>query len=122
MGRTARAGRSGRSISLVGEQGRGVMRAIMKSHEEATKTATDAASASAAAAGAAEADGEAAAAAALAKASVMKSRQVSNDVVLRWQQRIVAVEDDLASIMKDESLEKRLQQVSCHSARYSRWW
>ena len=34
VGRTARAGRSGRSITLVGESGRSVLRAVMKSHEE----------------------------------------------------------------------------------------
>ena len=91
VGRTARAGRSGRSITLVGEKGRAVLRAVMKSHEEAN-TSQDGTSK-------------------LARSSVMKSRQVPSSVVSRWQARIDGVEKDLSAIMKDESLEKRLQQV-----------
>ena len=58
VGRTARAGKSGRSITLVGEKGRGVLLAVMKSHEESKRGTGDAASRQ------------------LARSSVMKSRQV----------------------------------------------
>ena len=38
---------------------------------------------------------------------------MAGDIVTRWQKRIDSVEDNLKAIMKDESLEKRLQQACC---------
>ncbi len=54
-----------------------------------------------------------------AAAAMTTTTQVATAVVDRWQQRIEAVEEDIKTIMRDESLEKRLQQAEMEAKKAS---
>eukprot|EP00939_MAST-03C_sp_MAST-3C-sp1_P004730 g4730.t1 len=88
VGRTARAGRSGRSITLVGDVGRTNMKRAVKQHRK--KTGSDAG---------------------------LRSRKVPAAVILHWKRRIAAIEKDVDAILDEEKMERKLLRAEMEAQR-----
>jgi ATP-dependent RNA helicase DDX27 len=82
VGRTARAGRNGRAVTLTSENRRLIMKEIARHCH-----------------------------------GFVKSRSVPDLVIAQWRARIDAMEDDIAIVMKEETLEKRMREAERDAAR-----
>ena len=81
VGRTARAGRSGRSITLVGDRGRAVMKQVVKQGKKKSLS------------------------------NVMRSRTVPAPVIQHWKRKIETIEDDIKAILEEEKVERQLRRA-----------
>eukprot|EP00941_MAST-03F_sp_MAST-3F-sp1_P005556 g5556.t1 len=82
VGRTARAGRRGRAISLVGEKGRNVMKMVVKA---AGKKFSSSSSSS---------------------KKLIRSRTIPPETISAYKKRIAAIEDDISAVFEMEKAEK----------------
>ncbi|GIY24313.1 probable ATP-dependent RNA helicase DDX27 [Caerostris extrusa] len=76
VGRTARAGRIGRSVSMVGETERKLLKEIVKEAK-----------------------------------NPVKHRLVPPEIVTKYQEKLVSLEDDISKVMREEKEEKELQAM-----------
>ncbi|CAL1293488.1 unnamed protein product [Larinioides sclopetarius] len=76
VGRTARAGRIGRSVSMVGEKERKLLKEIVKEAK-----------------------------------NPVKHRIVPPEIVSKYQEQLISLEDDISRVMKEEKEEKELQAM-----------
>ncbi|KDO22710.1 hypothetical protein SPRG_11024 [Saprolegnia parasitica CBS 223.65] len=82
VGRTARAGRKGRAVTLTSESRRLIMKEVARHCH-----------------------------------GFVKSRSVPDAVINQWRARVQAMEEDVSSVMKEETLEKRMREAEREASR-----
>ncbi|CAK4682372.1 unnamed protein product [Aphanomyces euteiches] len=82
VGRTARAGRNGRAVTLTSENRRLIMKEVARHCH-----------------------------------GFVKSRSVPDAVIAQWKKRIESMEDDVKSVMKEETIEKRIREAEKDATR-----